>query len=82
MLDVEGRHVAVREFGDRFETGHLAPGLPREVMGIYRDAAERLLSALPDCPQLARALDDLWHSKNEAVLQAVRIQRGRDGGEA
>lgn len=75
MLNVEGRDPAVREYGDRFETGHLPPGLPRQVMETYREQFEKLLDLLPDGPALSSALHRLWESKNEAVFLAVRTAR-------
>lgn len=75
MLDTEGRHPAVQEFADAFETGHLPPGLPRSVMEHYAAMAQVLIDLLPDGPCLTRALHDLWRSKNEAVLFAVRLGR-------
>lgn len=77
MLHVEGRHPAVREFGDLFETEHLPPGLPRQVMESFRYVVNTLLVSLPDGPMLTRALHDLWRAKNEAVAYAVRVQRDR-----
>lgn len=79
MLDVEGRHPAVQEFADAFETGHLPPGLPKDVMAKYADLAQALISLLPDGPCLTRALHDLWRSKNEAVLFAVRLGKKGSG---
>lgn len=38
MLNVEDRHAAVQEFADAFETGHLPPGLPKDVMVRYTTA--------------------------------------------
>lgn len=75
MLDVEGRHPAVREYRDRFEVDHLPEGLPRRVMSACRELAVRLLVLLPDGPLLTNALHDAWRSKNEAVMLAVRTQR-------
>lgn len=72
MLKVEGRHAAIQEFGDHFESGHLPEGLPQRVMALYEAVAGRLLELLPDSPLLTNALHDLWRSKNEAVLLAVR----------
>lgn len=73
MLNTEGRPPAVQEFADAFETGHLPPGLPKDVMVSYAALAQSLVDLLPDGPCLTRALHDLWRSKNEAVLFAVRI---------
>lgn len=78
MLNVEGRHPAVREYADLFESGHLPAGLPKEAMGCFRVTAAALLNLLPDGPMLTRALHDLWRAKNEAVAYAVRLQRDRD----
>lgn len=78
MLDVEGRHPAVREFADLFETGHLPQGLPTTVMEYFSALVALLLRLLPDGPMLTRALHDLWRAKNEAVAYAVRLQRERD----
>lgn len=78
MLNVEGRDPAVQEFEDAFESDHLPPGLVREVATYYHAMATSLLSLLPDGPALTRALHDLWRSKNEAVLFAVRLQRKVD----
>lgn len=77
MLDVEGRHPAVQEYGDRFEVAHLPEGLPRRVMTAYRELAVRLLVLLPDGPLLTNALHQAWQSKNEAVMLAVRVQQGK-----
>lgn len=76
MLNVEGRHPAVREFADMFEWGHLPSGLPREVSRTFADQAQQLVGMLPDGPGLTRALHRLWESKNEAVFLAVRTQKG------
>jgi len=78
VLNVEGRHPAVQEFADLFETEHLPVGLPREVMRCFRVSAAALLHLLPDGPMLTRALHDLWRAKNEAVAYAVRVERERD----
>lgn len=78
MLNVQGRHPAVQEFADQFETGHLPRGLPKQVMDNFLAAAMVLLELLPDGPMLTRALHDLWRAKNEAVAYAVRVQRDRD----
>lgn len=78
VLNVEGRHPAVREFADLFASGHLPPGLPVQVMHDFRALAACLLDLLPDGPMLTRALHDLWRAKNEAVAFAVRVQRDRD----
>jgi len=80
LLNVEGRHPAVQEFGDMFEWSHLPEGLPRTVSATYADHAARLLELLADGPQLTRALHRLWESKNEAVFLAVRTQRERNSG--
>lgn len=77
MLQVEGRHTAVREFADMFEFGHLDPGLPREVSALFGEQAQRLVDLLPDAPGLTRALHRLWEAKNEAVFVAVRTQKQR-----
>lgn len=77
MIHAEDRHPAVREYLDRFETAHLPEGLPRQVMQSYRDLVVALLGLLPgDSPVLTSALHDLWRSKNEAVLAAVRVVKG------
>lgn len=75
MLNVEGRHPAVQEFGDMFEFDHLPPGLPREVSATFHDHAQHLIDLLPDGPGLTRGLHRQWESKNEAVFLAVRTQR-------
>ncbi len=80
MLNTEGRHPAVAPYGNRFRTGHLPEGLPRQVMEVYREAAAKLLEMLPDSPELTRALHRLWESKNEAVLHAVETQEADRGG--
>lgn len=76
MLNTEGRHPAVQEFQDMFEFAHLAEGLPQEASRVFHNAAEMLLTILPDGPQLTRALHRLWEAKNEAVFLAVRTQKG------
>jgi hypothetical protein len=76
MLDVVGRHPDVQEFGDMFEFDHLPEGLPRETSAVFHEAAEKVLSLLPDGPSLTRSLHRLWESKNEAVFLAVRTQKG------
>jgi hypothetical protein len=78
MLNVEGRHAAVREFRDMFTAGdHLRPGLPREVSALFAATAQTLIDLLPDGVPLTRALNDLWDSKNQAVFLAVRTERDR-----
>lgn len=72
MINAEGRHPAIREYADRFETAHLPEGLPRQVMETCRAQFEALLDLLPDGPALTSALHKLWESKNEAVFLAVR----------
>jgi hypothetical protein len=79
VLNVEGRHPAVQEFGDMFTVGaHLPPGLPRQVSELYANAAQGLIDLLPDGVPLTRALSDLWDSKNHGVFLAVRAQRDAD----
>lgn len=73
MLNTDGRHEAIQEFKDAFNFAHLPAGLPRQVSETFHEHAAALLVLLPDAPALTRAIHDLWRSKNEAVLLAVRI---------
>lgn len=75
MLNVEGRHDAIKEFEDRFETDHLPAGLPQQVGVFFHDQAQQLIDLLPDGPALTRAVHRVWEAKNEAVTFAVRVQR-------
>lgn len=71
MLNIEGRHPAVAEFRDMFESDHLPEGLPQRVSWSFHEQAALLINALDDGPGLTRALHRLWESKNEAVFLAV-----------
>ena len=75
MLNVEGRHAAVREFQDMFEYGYLPYEPANTVSATFHDQAQQLINLLPDAPLLTRALHRLWESKNEAVFLAVRTAR-------
>lgn len=81
MLNTDGRHDAIQEFRDAFESEHLQEGLPRTVVERYHAAANDLLALLPDGPALTRAIHDLWRSKNEAVMFAVRLTNARPSSE-
>lgn len=81
MLDTDGRHATIQEFRDAFEFDHLPEGLPQGVARLYHDTAAGLLILLTDGPALIRAIHDLWRSKNEAVLFAVRTAAGAPAGE-
>ncbi len=82
MLDTEGRHPSVVAFRDRFRWEHLPAGLPQQTSRIFHEAAEKVLSLLPDSPEVPVALRKLWEAKNEAVYLAVGVQRAMESEEA
>jgi hypothetical protein len=81
MLNTDGRYAGIQEFRDAFEFDHLPDGLPRSVSETFHDHAAALLELLPDGASLTRSLHDLWRSKNEAVLFAVRLAAAQPPGE-
>lgn len=77
MIDVTGRHPSVQAFADKFRWEHLPEGLPQTTSRIFAEAAEQVVSLLPDSPEIPVALSKLWEAKNEAVYHAVNVHKAQ-----
>jgi hypothetical protein len=77
MMDVSQRHPATQAVVRWFKDDHLPPHL-RQYTGPVRQLAETMLTALPDSPDLTRALDELLHAKDGFVRAAVAYHETLD----
>jgi hypothetical protein len=65
------RHDAVKRQKRLFQYDHL-PGHLQDVSEPFAELATRLLTVLPDSPELKNALHRLWEAKNLAVVAVAR----------
>lgn len=73
-----GRNPGVTGILRFMEYGHLREGYVRNVSQIFAEAANKVLDALPDDPELTVALRKLRESKDSAVGLAVTVEHGAD----
>jgi hypothetical protein len=71
-MDLTGRHPATIAAMRLFRYDHLPEHL-QKVSSLYAALAEMLVGRLPDDQLLTTALNDLWDSKNRAVMLAVIV---------
>lgn len=69
-MDLTGRHPATIAAMRLFRYDHLPEHL-QAVSSLFTALAEILIGMMPDDQLLTTALNDLWDSKNRAVMLAV-----------
>lgn len=79
----EGRHPATHQVARWFAAGHLPAGKPRDVSMSCANLAEKMITELPDGPELTAALRLLLQAKDGFVRAAIEAGgtawRGSDG---
>jgi hypothetical protein len=75
-MDLTGRHPATIAAMRLFRYDHLPEHL-QQVSSLYAGLAEIVVGRLPDDQLLTTALNDLWDSKNRAVMLAVIVAENK-----
>jgi hypothetical protein len=73
-MDLTERHEATRQLAAFFEFGHLPPQLQRVSAPCWL-LAERMISELPDGPELTAGLRKLLEAKDCFVRQALTVTK-------